>query len=251
MGPKIFKGFSLPNKLGDAGEDAVSKPAAVKVKPAKKVAVKNETPKRKKTKKKISFNSLRVKPKDKIAPAVKTKMKTLEKKQDKSSKLEITTNNAVNYQRTKEVQTDVLKQLAVSPDNAKVLRKTGFNMKLEPPKGVSENELNTMEKIFYSFQRRTFRTYVGSFLKNYQKTLTNRPIVKETLKEDLHRLAARVIFDKEGNIISIKILRSSHSDEIHDMFEETLKDMRKLPNPPKDLLSKSGQFTIYYQLKIN
>ncbi len=246
------KNFSMPTKKKGLGDATDTPGKAIKIQTTPKIAKKIKKKPIKKTikaEKEISLNSLRVKPKDEVGVKINTKIRKLE--EEKTSKLEITTNKQEIYQRRKEVQTDVLKQLAASPDNAKVLRKTGFNMQLEPPDGVSEDELNSMEKIFYSFQKRTFRTYVGSFLRKYQQTLLSKPIVKETIKNEKHRLAGRVIFDKDGNIISIKIIRSSHSDEIHEMFEETLKDMYKLPNPPKDLLSKKGQFTIYYQLRIN
>jgi len=246
------KNFSMPTKKKGLGDSVDSPGKAIKIQTSQKAIKKPTRPKAKeplKSKKEISLNSLRVKPKDEVGVNLNSDVKKLEK--EKTSKLEITTNKQEIYQRRKEVQTDVLKQLAASPDNAKVLRQTGFNMQLEPPEGVSEDELNSMEKIFYSFQKRTFRTYVGSFLRKYQQTLLNKPIVKETIKNEKHRLAGRVIFDKDGNIVSIKIIRSSHSDEIHELFEETLKDMYKLPNPPKDLLSKKGQFTIYYQLRIN
>lgn len=201
-------------------------------------------------KKQISLNSLRVKT-EKIEATKMIRPVTPLKEAEKKNNLEITTNKEVSRQNRRELQMDVLKQLANSPDNATILRKTGFNMQLEPPEGVSQDELNSMEKIFYSFQKRTFQSYVGSFLKTYRQLLISRPSVKPTIENDLHRLTARVIFDKEGNIVSIKILRSSHSDDIHKLFEETLTDIRKLPNPPKDLLSKKDQFTIYYQLNIN
>lgn len=200
------------------------------------------------SKKKLSLNSLQVTP-AKIRAAKNRKMKRLEK--EKTSKLKVTTQNIVQYERTKEVQISVLKQLAVSPSNASVLRKTGFNMQLEPPEGVSEDELNSMEKIYYSFQRRTFKSYVGSFLKTYKQMLLEHPSIKKTLKEDSHNLAARVLFDANGHIITIKILRSSLNDNVHNLFEKTLKGIIQLHNPPKDLLLKNGQFTIFYQLKIN
>jgi hypothetical protein len=245
------KTFSLPVKDGAAGKNqqntrAALPPKVIKVRSTKKKKGRSK----KESKKNISLNSLQVKP-GTSAKVLNTKMKRLEEDKSKSNKLEITTNNPVIYNRTKEVQTDVLKQLATSSDNAQVLRKTGFNMQLEPPEGISEDELNSMEKIFYSFKKRTFRAYVGSFLKTYKQTLLEHPAVKESLKNELHRLAARVVFDSEGNIMRIKILRSSNNDDIHDMFEETLKEIYKLPNPPKDLLQKNGEFTIYYQLKIN
>ena len=60
-----------------------------------------------------------------------------------------------------------------------------------------------------------------------------------------------IVFDKEGNIVSIQIMRWSQSDEVQDLFEQTLKEIRSLPNPPKALLENNEEFNIYYNLKIN
>ncbi|MBT3585697.1 MAG: hypothetical protein HN509_12400 [Halobacteriovoraceae bacterium] len=175
----------------------------------------------------------------------RSKIKQKKEKEEKV-KLSLLSNNAVMQQRQ-----NILKDLAANPDSAQAIQNTGFDIKFEPPEGVSEDELNSMEKIYYSFQRRTFETYVTSFLKTYRTMLLRRPQIKRPLKEKIHVLTGRVIFDKDGNIISIKIIRSSADDDVHDLFEDTLKEMRALPNPPKDLVRKDGQFSIYYQLKIN
>lgn len=240
------KNFTVPIKTQESAPPAQKTKPVIQVRPREKLSPKKTIP----NQKKISLNSLRVKPEKIEASKVIAPIKPL-KEQEEKNNLEITTSKEISRQNRRELQMDVLKQLANSPDNATILRKTGFNMQLEPPEGVSQDELNSMEKIFYSFQKRTFQSYVGSFLKTYRQALINRPSVKGTIENDLHRLTARVIFDSEGNIVSIKILRSSQSDDIHKLFEETLTDIRKLPNPPKDLLSKKGQFTIYYQLNIN
>ncbi len=240
------KNFSVPIKKENTAEPAPKTKPVIQIRPS----TKPKPTQTKVGKKEISLNSLRVNSEKIEAAKIIQPVKPL-KEAEKKTNLEITTNKEVSRQNRRELQMDVLKQLANSPDNATILRKTGFNMQLEPPEGISQDELNSMEKIFYSFQKRTFQSYVGSFLKTYRQVLLNRPSVKPTIENDLHRLTARVIFDAEGHIVSIKILRSSHSDDIHKLFEDTLTDIRKLPNPPKDLLSKKGQFTIYYQLNIN
>jgi outer membrane biosynthesis protein TonB len=75
--------------------------------------------------------------------------------------------------------------------------------------------------------------------------------LRTALQSERHLLTGKIDFDKEGNILRIKILRSSPSDEVHQLFEETLKEIRSLPNPPKALVENREQFTIYYQLNIN
>lgn len=151
----------------------------------------------------------------------------------------------------KQLQGDVLKNLAANPSFANALNNKGFNVQFDPPEGIKEDELNSIEKIFYSFQKRTYEKYLNSFLNTYYSTLTSNPNLKNDLSSDRHRLNARVQFDKNGFIISVKILKSSNSDSVHNLFETTLDKMRSIPNPPKDLLGKDGNFTIYYSLYIN
>jgi hypothetical protein len=161
-------------------------------------------------------------------------------------------NQAVeNFKRQEAIRRNLMSEMGTQSSRAEVLKRTGFNLHFEPPEGVSEDELNSVEKIFYSFQKRTFTTYVQSFLSTYQQKIINKPQLRNALSTEKHLLTGKIDFDKEGNIIRIKILRSSQSDEVHELFEETLKGINSLPNPPKDLVEKRDQFTIYYQLHIN
>ncbi len=155
------------------------------------------------------------------------------------------------HKQQQQLQGDVLKNLAANPSFASALSNKGFNVQFDPPEGIPEDELNSVEKIFYSFQKRTYETYLNSFLKTYYGNLTTNPALKKDLTSQRHRLNARVQFDREGNIVSVKILKSSESDSVHKLFETTLDQMRSIPNPPKDLLGKDGNFTIYYSLYIN
>ncbi|MCF8060334.1 MAG: hypothetical protein K9K67_13615 [Bacteriovoracaceae bacterium] len=156
-----------------------------------------------------------------------------------------------NFRRQENLKRNMLTEMGTQSSRAEVLSRTGFNLHFEPPEGISEDELNSVEKIFFSFQKRTFTTYVNAFLSTYQQKLLNRPQLGTALKNERHLLTGKIDFDKEGNILKIKILRSSQSDEVHALFEETLKEIRSLPNPPKALIESRDQFTIYYQLSIN
>jgi len=151
----------------------------------------------------------------------------------------------------KQLQGDVLKKLSYNSSAATAIAGKGFNLQFDPPEGIPEDELNSVEKIFYSFQKRTYETYLNSFIKTYYDILRSRPILKKHLNNDRHRLNGRVTFDRNGDITAVKILQSTRSDEVHALFEKTLDQMRKVPNPPKDLLQKDGTFTIYYSLYIN
>lgn len=144
-----------------------------------------------------------------------------------------------------------LRNMGVADDDAKKLAQTDFDVNFVPPEGVSEDELNSAEKMYYSFQKRTFESYVTSFLSTYNQMSRTLPRLRDPLMTERHFLTARVIFDQDGNIMSLRILRSSPNDDIHQLFERTLRNIRKVPNPPKDLLAKDGTFTIYYQLRVN
>ncbi len=156
-----------------------------------------------------------------------------------------------NFRRQKEIQFGMLRDMGQQSTQAEILKTTGFNLHFEPPDGIPEDELNSVEKIFYSFQKRTFIGYVNSFMSSYQDTLNRHPQVKNALRSERHLLTGRVTFDKEGNIVRIKILRSSQNDDVHRLFEDTLRNIRSLPNPPKAIIEDKDQFNIYYQLKIN
>lgn len=156
-----------------------------------------------------------------------------------------------NFRRQETLRRNMMREMGTQSTRAEVLKRTGFNLHFEPPEGVTEDELNSVEKIFYSFQKRTFTTYVTSFLSTYQQKIINKPQLRTALQSERHLLTGKIDFDREGNILRIKILRSSPSDEVHQLFEETLKGIQGLPNPPKALVEKREQFTIYYQLNIN
>ncbi len=156
-----------------------------------------------------------------------------------------------NFARQEGLRQEMLKNLSTQSSQADVLKRTGFNLHFEPPEGVSEDELNSVEKIFYSFQKRTFLSYVNAFLSSYHSKVLNTPQVQTAMRTERHLLTGKIDFDREGNILRIKILRSSHNDDIHELFETTLREIRSLPNPPKAIIENKEQFTIYYQLRIN
>jgi len=156
-----------------------------------------------------------------------------------------------NFRRQESLRRGLMQEMGRTSTASEVLSNTNFNLHFEPPEGVSEDELNSVEKIYYSFQKRTFISYVNSFYSSYQEMILKRPTLMGTLRNERHLMTGKVIFDKEGNIMRIKILRSSPNDDLHELFENTLKDIRSLPNPPKDLIKDREEFTIYYQLRIN
>jgi hypothetical protein len=149
-----------------------------------------------------------------------------------------------------QIQSSILREVGVSPQAQEALKRTGFNVQFEPPEGIDEDELNSIEKIFYSFQRRTFYNFVTNFLSSYQRITFSKPHVKEVLEKNQHHMIGRVEFNQDGHVVSLRIFRPSDSADVTSMFEETLKNMN-LPNPPPDLLNTDRRLVIHFHLRIN
>ena len=138
------------------------------------------------------------------------------------------------------------------PSDRSFLRQTDLNIQFDPPEGVSEDELNDAEKTFWSFKKRVYQTYASSVLSTYNRLLLSRPQLKKRLKNARKQvMAGKMVFDREGNTVKIKILRAAPEEEFQTLFEESLRNIPKIPNPPQGLLSSEGELTLYYELIIN
>ena len=144
-----------------------------------------------------------------------------------------------------------LERLGVSPQDAHQLSYTDLDIQFIPPVGVSEDELNSVEKKFYSFQRRTFLAYVSSFVRTHRRLSRERPLLTDTLEGGQYSLTGRVLYNSEGDTLSLHITRTTPEGDVHDLFEQTLEDMGRLPNPPIELVGPDQTFTLYYKLDIN
>ena len=132
------------------------------------------------------------------------------------------------------------------------LRQTDLSIRFEPPEGVSEDELNDAEKTFWSFQKRVYQTYASSVLSTYQQLRLSRPQIQKALKKvNNHVIAGKMVFDEKGNIVRIKMIHPSEYDDLQTLFERSLRNINKIPNPPRGLLSERKELTLYYQLIIN
>lgn len=144
---------------------------------------------------------------------------------------------------------DALKSFSFNHSSVAAQKISNFEIRYERPEGVSEDELNSDEKAFYSFYKRSYANYVSKLYATYEQIAVSRPKIRRDF-ENPHLLVARIDYDENGNIITIKILKSSDSDDVHDFFEETLKKLI-LPNPPKIFVKTKKEFSIYYQVQIN
>lgn len=130
------------------------------------------------------------------------------------------------------------------------LTKSLMNMQVEVPEGVAADELNEFELMFYGFQKRLMEKYFSTIVlqvREYEK----RYSLPTLMPEGRHTMTGRVTFDSEGNIKQIKMVRWTQADKLQNMFEDILKSMDRLPNPPKLLRNKDGEFVVFYTFTVN
>ena len=141
-------------------------------------------------------------------------------------------------------------QLSGDP-RARSLNNSDILVNLEVPEGVNPDELNQYELMFYGFQRRTAINYVNAFYNKLDKFQRENPHLQFPLTEGKQVMTGRLTYDEKGNIKQIKMIRWTNVDRLQNFFEDVLKDMDTLHNPPKPLWSKTGEFSIFFSLVIN
>jgi len=139
---------------------------------------------------------------------------------------------------------------AISPQILKAFKSTNLNVAFEPPEGVDKDKLNSVEKKFYGFSRRTYDLYVSSLIKSLNNTLKEKPYLNFMELEGSYNLVGKIAFNQEGDAISTRFIQVAGQEDIQQLFENTLMDIRIIPNPPKELLKKDGTFSIYYKLRV-
>lgn len=120
---------------------------------------------------------------------------------------------------------------------------------IEVPEGIEPDELNEYELMFYGFQKRTAMNYINSIIKNinqFQKTHPNYKLPSE----GRITMTARINYDSEGNVKQIKMIRWTHINEVQTLFEDIVKNIDQLHNPPKALWERDGEFAMFYTLEI-
>lgn len=124
-----------------------------------------------------------------------------------------------------------------------------FNFSIVPNSKLSKEELNSIEKKFYAFHVRLSEKYTSTISSQFLRGFTIRPQLKNSLR-DRHILQAKIVYDKNGEIVLTKILKSSDANDVHATFEDILANFG-LPNVPQELLNEEEQFTVYFTLAIN
>lgn len=128
------------------------------------------------------------------------------------------------------------------------LSQVSSSVQIEVPHGVPLDQLNTVERKFYSFKNRVFKAYVYSLLNQAynQQTPSNRfPFTRTST-----RLYARVTFDRRGNIQRIQTIETGNNPKLQKVFLDALKDIRAIPNPPKEIINEDNEFIHGFILEI-
>ena len=132
-------------------------------------------------------------------------------------------------------------------NNVKIgaLKITDAIIGIENPDGVEPDELNQNELVYYGFQKRMLVGLVTSITKEAEKFAIKHRNYKLDANTKIH-MTARLTYDPEGNVKQIKMIRWTHLDEIQGVFEESMKNLNRLNNPPKMLWTKNGEFNVFY-----
>lgn len=142
--------------------------------------------------------------------------------------------------------------VALSGDpRANQLSDTDIMVNLEVPEGVEPDELNKYELMFYGFQRRTAINYINSFYKKLDEFQRGNPHLHFPMTENKQVMTGRLTYDEKGNIKQIKMIRWSNEERLQGFFENVLKDMDVLHNPPQALWEKQGEFSIFFSFVVN
>lgn len=154
---------------------------------------------------------------------------------------------------TRSSEQEIIKREANRGTNLPVSRTvdkiSNFEIRYERPEGVSADELNSDEKAYYSFYVRSYKNYFAKIYSTYEKIVLVRPRLAKSFDKK-HLLIGKIDYDENGDIVTVKIIKSSDDDDLHYFFEETLKQLSQ-PNPPKVFTKNQKQFSIFYQIQIN
>lgn len=134
---------------------------------------------------------------------------------------------------------------------ARSLSNSDVLVNLEVPQGVNEDELNKYELMFYGFQRRTAINYINAFYKNLDKFQRENPHLSFPLTQNKQVMTGRLTYDEKGNVKQIKMIRWTNVTKLQNFFEDVLKDMDTLHNPPQALWKKDGEFSIFFSFIVN
>jgi len=149
---------------------------------------------------------------------------------------------------------DEFKKMASDPmlqGGADILSSQKIALNFEVPEGKKRDELNESELKLYSFLRRGAIKYVNSLSTEIKEFEMKNPHLHFPLTDNKQILTGKLVYDGQGNLKQIKMVRWTNIDKLQNFFEGVLKRLDTLQNPPKELWIENGEFTVFVTLQIN
>lgn len=246
----IFHALVLALALGSSGPEKLAKenPLQLKFKqlPIRKVGIEKKTDNNN-ILGKLSYGQSDLK---RIDQQIKNKASALSKQEEKRIQEDV---KKSSLGRNKIIQKQISKESFKSQNWTNELSHVqDASVSFIPPKGISPDQLNEFEKVFYAFYKRVAMQYINSVQISVRKRVNERPYVQGSLqKAQPQELRAVIRYDELGNAEIVKILHSSEDDDIHKIFEDALGKMDKIPNIVKDLKDEDGKYYAIFSLSIN
>ncbi len=126
-----------------------------------------------------------------------------------------------------------------------------ISLRYEVPNGKTLDELNESELRLYGFLRRGAKNYTTSIMAELHEFEMKYPHLHFPLTDTKQVLTGRLTYDEKGNLKQIKMIRWTNVDKLQGFFENVLKRMEIMQNPPKELWAENGEFTVFITLQIN
>lgn len=125
------------------------------------------------------------------------------------------------------------------------------SLSYEIPNGKDLGELNDSQLRLYSFFKRGAQKYTTTVMSELNRFQLKNPHLQFPMTETKQTMTGRLTYDKEGNLVQIKMVRWTNIDKLQGFFEDVVKQMDVLQNPPKELWEQDGQFVVFVTLQIN
>jgi hypothetical protein len=131
------------------------------------------------------------------------------------------------------------------------LNNSQVSIQMEIPKGFKVEKIDQLSNVFYSFQRRISLAYVNSFFNKLTQFELQNPQLDFPMTRQSLTMTAKVTFDNQGNLQTVKMMKWTDKDKLQDFFTNVLDGIQSIPNPPKAIIKNKETFNIYYTLKLN
>jgi TonB family protein len=103
------------------------------------------------------------------------------------------------------------------------------------PQG-SQNMLNAEESVYYSFYSRMYEAIAPVWQSRIREVAPTQRV-----NAGDYSTVVDVVLDKEGNLITVKVIRQSGVPAFDEAVNTALQRTGHFPNPPKDLLNEAGE----------